>query len=258
MSRGWILDLDMGNTRIKWRLRTAGKLGSSGAMLYDSELHASASVSILNAMPEAEGLSRIRIASVAGSERNQMLRRWCLQSWQLEPEFARVSAVCAGVSNGYRDFRKIGVDRWLGVLAAYHHCRRSCLVVDCGSAVTVDMVTGSGEHLGGYIVPGLHLMRQALFRETDAVKVAAAQVLELQMPGRDTGEAVNKGQMLMVLGLISESRRQLAQLVGETVGDELPLVILTGGDAPEVGHHLRGACEHLPQLVLDGLALAIP
>ena len=148
----------------------------------------------------------------------------------------------------------MGVDRWLAVLAAYGEWQQACLIVDCGSAVTVDMVDNDGRHRGGYIAPGIQLMRRALFRDTDAVKVAALTPGSQVDPADNTADAVNRGLLLMVVGLVTEAHRWLMTECKTPVA-----VVVTGGDGEPVGAMLASIEAHIrPDLVLDGLALALP
>ncbi len=243
MSTAAVLDMDMGNTRIKWRL---GNAASAGSCRYGDDWQALIA-------PGQRALARVRIASVAGAERTDQVRAYCRRRWQLEPELAACARRCLGVVHGYRQPHTMGVDRWLALLAGYHRRRRACLIVDCGSAVTIDIVDNDGLHRGGYIVPGMHLMRRALFRDTDAVKVVDSDLTLQVDPGDNTADAVNRGALLMVVGFVAEvHRRQLAQLGG------LLDVLVSGGDGAGVSALLPLDNALCPDLVLDGLALALP
>ncbi|WP_237068639.1 type III pantothenate kinase [Microbulbifer guangxiensis] len=241
-----ILEVDLGNTRSKWRLAEA-KAPRSG-VVDTASLRASV-------VPEAWldlPVSRVRAVNVAGAEAAAGLT-WVIRSLGWAVEFARVQRECAGVTCGYRDLSRLGVDRWLAVLAAHRQFRQPCVVVDCGSAVTLDLLGAGGRHLGGYIVPGLALMRGALFRDTAAVKVADTIEPGMSLaPGCDTGDAVNRGLMLMVIGAIDVAMQQLSTEAAN------PLLVLTGGDGPVVASLTRHPAELVPELVLDGLALSNP
>lgn len=245
------LELDMGNTRIKWRVQSADKQSlSSGAVFYQEWR------SEMNETLQGMHLDRIRIASVTSETRNNLIVDWCEEEWQLRPEFAVVTNSCAGVTNGYRDFDCLGIDRWLAVLAAFHQYRQSCVIVDCGSAITVDLISTTGMHLGGYIAPGLGLMRDALGQETNAVKVAGTSLTSRNalQPGRSTVDAVNHALLLMVQGLVDTACTQLYK--ADSYPE--PLVVLTGGDAGTIIHVLNCKARIHPDLVLDGLSLALP
>src|SRR5690606_16101045 len=114
-------------------------------------------------------VTRMLVASVRGDGFKKVFSSVMTEKWHLQPEFATVTASCAGVQNGYVVPEKLGVDRWLALLAAYTTAAGPCCVVDCGTTITVDFVDRTGRHRGGYIVPGLHLMRDALSMRSKAL-----------------------------------------------------------------------------------------
>lgn len=246
MSR--ILDLDLGNSRLKWRY-TDGSHREEGAVA-NSDLR-------LGHLLPGVAVERIRLASVAREEVLNTITSMCRQRWQVEPEIARVQEICAGVRQGYLDRTRLGVDRWLNILAAYARLKQPCVVVSCGTAVTVDLVTAGGEHLGGYIVPGLEMMRRALFSGTFAVKLDELSSTENLAPGRDTQQAVSRGLLLMMRGVVNDALASLSEH-----DDCESAVILTGGDGerllPLVARLGSTNARYLPNLVLDGLAVALP
>src|SRR5690625_4421164 len=154
-----ILEIDMGNSRIKWRCR--GESGNlARGVVSDSYQHLAAE---WTALP----IRRVWVASVRGEAHNEAFRQWCRTNLQLEAEFARSARHAAGVTNSYANPGLMGVDRWLAMLAAFAHTGDSCVVVQAGSALTADLLSASGEHLGGYIGPGLTMkIGRASWRET--------------------------------------------------------------------------------------------
>ena len=246
------LDIDLGNTRLKWRLREGARVLERGALSWAAlDAEPGGWVQLTARISAAE---RIRVGSVAGDARNQQLLDVLAGSGAGVPTFAQTAAQSAGVTNSYADPSRMGVDRWLAAVAAYHRVGGACVVVDCGSAVTVELMSAEGRHCGGYIVPGLRLMRRALFADTDAVKVESASTPLSLAPGTDTAAAVNHGLPLMLLGLIGAAQRYLA--------DARPQLLLTGGDSAALLPLLRSELELepvlVPELVLDGLALVLP
>lgn len=232
-----ILDIDIGNTRIKWRCaKHSGFLGHKDSLqLINQHLKVS---------PE-----RVRVANVAGEEIAKKISAWVSASWKLEAEFARVESVAAGVRCGYEDPGQLGVDRWLAILAAHGKWSGDLVVVSAGSALTVDLLTASGQHLGGYIVPGLELQRSALFEGTDQVKVPSEWSQSHLGAASNTLQAVSRGCIISLLGVIEEACHQLAE----------PRVVLGGGDAVFLGPHLKGKSVVIaPGLVLEGLGALLP
>ena len=233
MTPARILDVDIGNTRTKWRF--GAMAGASGGV--DAP-----------ALPVRPG--RVRMACVAGDRRGIAER--FEDAYAVRPEFAEPAPELAGVTCGYDEPTRLGVDRWLALVAAWNAVRRAVAVVDLGTAATLDFVTADGRHQGGYIVPGLGLMAAALARETAGVRVAGDLAPDLG-PGRSTAQAVRRGSTAMLLDFIAASVARFAE-----VGSDSPEVFLTGGDAELLAGRLPFRVRVEPDLVLDGLALALP
>lgn len=240
-----ILEFDLGNTAAKWRL------------LRESSVVAQGRVNELAALDIRldEPVTAVRVASVRGEERERELTRWCAESLGVEPTFARSSSFCAGVSNAYKEPERLGVDRWLAVIAAFHRHPEGALVVDAGTALTIDLVDARGEHLGGYILPGLNLMQQSLRQDTARIRYTEARAPELE-PGKSTAEAVANGAALAAAASVAAARVQARERLGGNCA-----VLLTGGDAPLLMRLLGEKADdfaYSPDLVLDGLVLACP
>ncbi|MDP1932710.1 MAG: type III pantothenate kinase [Gammaproteobacteria bacterium] len=241
-----ILDIDVGNSRLKWRLSHGdGGIVQRGSCADESEF---GDVDLVG------GLQRVRIANVRGESVVSMLNDICRKRWHLTPEFAQPVHQCAGVTNAYQKPETLGVDRWLAVLAAYNDCRGACCVVDAGSAATFDVMTANGQHLGGYIVPGLSLQKRSLLESTGIRMVKQNEWPEMLQPGTDTALAVHGGIVAMMVAWVQYVYRLAA-------GDTESILYLTGGDAMLLSIHLdRCGISHrvAPDLVLDGLASALP
>ena len=230
-----VLDLDVGNSYTKWQV------GNQRGNIRTGEL------------PHLSGvISRVRVSTVAVPE-PELLQK-ITESYHVQPEFAKVSKALAGVRNGYDDFTQLGVDRWLALVAAWRHVRRDVLVFDLGTAMTADFVKENGIHLGGYIVPGLSAMRDALGQSTQDVKVfdnkRSDSLLQL---GQNTQDAVLQGLAHMQLGWINSCIDVGSQVFGQN-----PELILTGRDPIHVRLCQLLPFHYFPDLVLEGLAIAMP
>ena len=240
-----ILDIDLGNTRIKWRETTAqyGKSTSRSMPLS----HVTAEMELdLTTRPR-----RVRVASVRGPEAEAELVSWCERLCGVTPEFARSTRVAAGVRNGYEQPERLGVDRWLAILAAYNMARAGVVVIDVGTAITADGVNGSGQHIGGYICPGMRLMERSLQANTNLVRFTETHPRKMN-PGINTGSAVSAGVLAATVGFAQQSWSKLSALSGATIA------MLTGGDAEVVAPHLLFPVQLASEIVLDGLGLAVP
>lgn len=243
-----ILELDCGNTLIKWRLLDRGGRIRDGDMAPDLiELQR------LLGGQERE-IHGCRLVSVRSEEETQIIMDQ-LTSWlRRHPMLARPSVSLAGVKNGYAEFARLGMDRWLALVAGYNLCSRACVVIDLGTAVTTDFVDVDGNHLGGYIAPGSKLLRSSLLSHTRLIRYDTEVAgLSAPQPGTSTAEAVEFGCELMLAGFVREQLRIATRLLGAE-----PVIILTGGDAANMRAVLTEPCEVVSDLVFRGLALACP
>ena len=239
-----ILELDIGNTRLKWRLRGAdGNVGARGASALDA---------FLDADPPAAGITRIRAACVRDGGVESRLSDWAQSRCGVQVAFARVRPEAAGVRIAYADPAQLGVDRWLCLLAAFNAAPGAVCVVQCGSAITVDLVDGDGRHRGGLIAPGIGLMQTSLLAGTDRVRFAADALAVLDVaPGTDTAACVRAGISSAVLGLVEHALRHYRSICPDA------RVLVTGGDATRIAPLLRPPAQERAELVLDGLAFVL-
>lgn len=232
-----ILDIDVGNSFVKWRVSDALGATQEGSQPTCTLVKDGLDLGVISSLGHA------RISSVGAESAVTILRQQISDTFGVELQRAVVSKSAGGVRCGYPDFDKLGIDRWLAMVSAYSQFKRSLIVVDLGSAVTLDVVRKDGQHLGGYILPGLSLMRQSLHRGTAQVRVRDHMHDTIE-PGEDTSAAVNRGSLFAVVASIEK----LAHVHPSKL-------IITGGDASLVRGLLNVNSHHEPHLVLDGLSI---
>jgi type III pantothenate kinase len=238
-----ILLLDVGNTRIKWGWLRGAELLPGGAIVHAGRSPQAALDAVtLNAAPTG-----VLAASVAGEAMRAAVEGWAGNHWGLTVDWARSAPTACGVHNAYARPERLGVDRWLAMIAAYHRARGAAIVVDAGTALTIDVVDERGVHQGGLIAPGVETQRRALMVNTQLR--AEDQGRPLGLLADDTHEAVNWGTLHGALGMIERvhgvAARDLAPMRG----------YLTGGEATLLAENLNGNWLVVPDLVLEGLAL---
>ena len=230
----WLL-VDVGNTATKWRLANAEGLMDVGGSVSD--------VANLCQCVEAEAWSVAGLASVASDAADAELIAALTASREATVHRATAQSTCLGLVSSYAEPERMGVDRWLAMLAAHARNEGALCVIDAGTAVTVDLVSAEGVHEGGYILPGADLMRRALSNETDRIQVGALEAPAIA-PGNNTQACVTAGSWRAVLGAVESTMAAYPE--------HRPL--LTGGSASTLrGFGLTAIVS--PDLVMEGLRL---
>lgn len=242
-----ILALDIGNTRCKWAVNNAGEFVQGGAFFLDNadDLNALLISQLEEVGCSAASFADILVASVRGDQQNQGWAKEFKNISDAPVWFAKVDPLFNGFQVAYKTPSNLGVDRWLAMLAAKKQFDGALIVIDAGSAITVDYINEQGNHDGGLIVPGVSMMSRALFSETHAVKVGQLAISKDWYPGDDTFPCVSNGVSAVLKGFLKEVRQQSCAKVLLTGGDALLLSAMLSGDVATVEH-----------LVLDGLLVA--
>lgn len=239
-----ILLVDMGNTRIKWRVSENTHLVACGAIATDG--HFSALDEELGQY--AFAIQQVYVASVLSQDLEDRFSYWCRNFFNLQAYFVRSQALAGGVHNGYENPSSLGVDRWLALLASFNRTKKACVVASFGTAVTVDLLASTGEHLGGYIAPGMSLIPGSLNKGTQLISVDLAATFLSLHPGRNTQAAVYGAMTAALVGVVNNALTQLRQL--EPSGDVS--LLISGGDGQKI-LPLFPEAQFIPDLVLDGL-----
>ena len=234
-----ILQMDVGNTRIKWRWLESDSLtvlGRGHGLFKELQLSD-------GRLPE-----RIELACVCSTAQRRELLAACGERFPGVPCVeSRSMAQLGELRNSYAQPGDLGVDRWLAMLEAHYRFPGGVAVVDAGTAVTIDYVAPDGHHLGGYILPGRQLMERALDQGT-------AQVLFQSHEGGCSAEPGHSTQACVMSGQVWLCRALLKQVMVDAQHQGLQTVVVTGGDARRYIDGTTERLEHCPDLVLDGLS----
>lgn len=227
--------LDVGNSRMKWALSDGKTLSDLGHA--DHRGDAAGAFYSLD-WPKA---AAVHIASVMTADDNTKLAERVQARFNFAPVFAQTEPSKHGLTVAYREPRRLGVDRWLAMLALWTETQAPFCVVSAGTALTFDAVDAKGQHLGGVIAPGLLTMQKATLGHT------RFETRDLAIPytaglGTDTESCVRQGALHAAAGLIE-------RLAGKTTGRRF----IGGGDATTLRDQLSGEWDLRPHLVLDGL-----
>jgi type III pantothenate kinase len=234
-----IILIDAGNTRIKWALHDGTAIVKSGAI-------ATADAALLHAEFAGPTAPKRMVASnVAGDAIAAHLEHTC-ENAGMALTLTRSEPEQLGVVNGYRDPSQLGSDRWAALIAAHHGGKGHKLVVNVGTALTIDALAAGGRFLGGLIVPGPALMRRSLDRNTAGLRLTEGALHDFP---ESTPDAITSGAIQACVGAIVRMREVMA-----AQGMAPKAIVMSGGAAGELAPHLPMEPTVREHLVLEGLA----
>ncbi len=235
--------LDIGNTTIAWALKEKDIFQSSGRFFYQ---HVSIIDDVNKHLGNLDAPEQVLISSVI---REENLIQWIKLQWQCDVWQAKTSSVFAELKNSYPKPEQMGIDRWLAMISAWNEFKTELCVIDCGTAMTIDLIDTNGQHKGGYILPGLQMMQSQINQGTDRISVDVASTGQL-FPANNTKTAINHGAILGMVASVEYVHRHLMNNMGSNRQS-----IITGGDAPEIIKHSDIKMIYRPLLVLEGLSI---
>lgn len=243
------LAIDIGNTRLKWALYPHATPGAepiaSGAEFLEN----------IDKLADGEWAQlpvpdRMLGCCVAGDAVKRRVEEQMEELWVVPAHWVVASAAEAGVTNGYDHPTRLGADRWVAMIGAWHRMLaegpvRPMVVVMVGTAVTVEAVDAAGRFLGGFILPGHGIMLRALESGTAGLHVPTGDVREFPT---NTSDALTSGGTYAIAGAIE----RMVQHVRHRCGAE-PACYMTGGAGWKMAPHVSVQFELLEGLIFDGL-----
>ena len=241
--------LDLGNTRFKWALLDGGVLSDMQMSDYQNHTPSDSVDALLQTLPLKQ-VKDIHIVSVLSEAFNEDLENRLEMQSKMPVYFYGSHKQKFGVLLAYTKPSDYGVDRYAGLVAAHHMFTGNKIIVDCGTAVTIDAIDMQGNHLGGVIFAGEDMLRRSLVENTQRTFYEDS-ANEPAYLNTSTSDAVFAGAALQlrhsVWGVVNEIRQQLNQAK----------VLVTGGNAPRVYHPDYEPYQKQPDLVLEGLKIMI-
>ena len=242
------LAIDVGNTRLKWALYEAPRPGAA-LLAHGAEFLENIDKLSDGAWAELPAPSRMLGCIVAGDAVRGRVQEQ-MELWDVAPQWVVASAAEAGLVNGYDHPTRLGADRWVAMIGAYHRMlargrARPMVVVMVGTAVTVEAVDASGRFLGGYILSGHGIMLRALESGTAGLHVPTGEVREFPT---NTSDALTSGGTYAIAGACE----RMVQHVRAHCGAE-PLCVMTGGAGWKMAPSMLVSFELVESLIFDGL-----
>jgi len=239
------LVVDVGNSRVKWALAANGRvIGSGRAVAHDDVELLFAEWSRLSAPPQ-------RVCGVSGpasAGTQAAIAQWTTTHWDLAPHWLETPATGGGVQVAYPTPAQLGTDRWLAMVGAKAAGKAPACIIDCGSAITLDVLDAHGQHQGGLILPGL------------AAQQAGLTGLAPGLPRVDwpnsTPFLANNTPDALASGYLHGTAMALQGLLQRCAANapEALTAVLTGGDATLISRYLDRSVTLRPDLVLEGIA----
>jgi type III pantothenate kinase len=232
--------VDIGNTQVKYVFQgkeSTSKLSNIVYVAFQEQL----------AQGIFSSVNEVVVANVHGSEVLDAIEHWarknniaCLQ--------VHSSAKVFGITSSYLEPERLGVDRWLAMIGAKRlFPEQNLLIIDAGTATTVDLLAANGEHIGGWIMPGVEVLFSSLLNRTNKI-VATPKAQASVAFGVDSSSCLNHGGWAMTIGAIKEAIIQANDLL------HLDKVLITGGNAQEISGLITGTCKLESKLIFHGLS----
>jgi type III pantothenate kinase len=242
--------IDIGNSRIKWASLEGERLGKAQAADYSGWRARDFARRVIGSRPDVE---RILVSNVAAEDVGGALAAGARLAGAPVPERVTTQRRACGVTIGYVDPWRLGVDRQLAMIAAHRRfSKRPVCAVAVGTAMTIDLVGPDGRHWGGAIIPAPALMVESLLDGTSGIRRRAHGGVGGRGPslfGRSTRAAVEQGARYAAAAAVDRAVSEARGVVGRT-----PQLVMTGGGARSLRPLIHTASLLVPDLVLEGLA----
>ena len=243
-----LLALDIGNTRLKWA-HYASPLPGAELLAHGAEFLENIDKlgdDVWATLPQPTHILGCVVAGDAVKRRVEEQ----LELWDVTPQWVVASEAEAGLSNGYDHPSRLGADRWVAMIGAYHRmlaqgAPRPMVVVMVGTAVTVEAILPDGRFLGGFILPGHGIMLRALESGTAGLHVPTGDVCPFPT---NTSDALTSGGTYAIAGAVE----CMVQHVRQRCSEE-PLCIMTGGAGWKMAPSMTRPFELVDNLIFDGL-----
>lgn len=188
------------------------------------------------------------VSQVSGQTVRQQLQ-FHLNVWNIRPHWVTALSKQCGVTNNYEDPYQLGSDRWAALIAAWNMFRESCLIVNVGTAITVDVLSDHGVFLGGIIVPGPHSLMNCI-QSTTQINLEKNSCQYEVFP-INTANALYSGVIQSLVGAIE----RIMRLYSLQYDCAIKHCIVSGGGSVEILPYINFNHVVIDNLVLEGLVL---
>jgi len=259
--------IDAGNSSLKWALLDAHpptftrySISKMHSVLYADNSPINVLEDVLS-MQLLSDIDSVVMVSVLGDDFSRSSKELCTQ-YALELNLVKSTAQFAGITVAYDEPQKLGTDRLVAMVAAYHLANdQACIVVDAGTATTIDAVDAQGRHLGGLILSGLDLCSRSLLENTELLASHSSGNSRLQpfkpkLFSSDTKQAIKSGSLYGLAGAIDSICLNMEEEIQNKSKDNKTIKkFICGGSADEMIPYIKTDFIYVEDLVMQGLKI---
>ncbi len=254
MNRKKTLLIDAGNSRLKWSSLEHGQLSLQTAIAYSDSLPINCYNDLINTAQKEHGI--IVLVSVLGQTFIDQAREL---SETLGFAFYSIESLAqlGKLKNAYHTPGQLGADRFVAIFAADAQNAGkddNTIVIDCGTAVTIDAIAANGQHLGGLILPGQNLCTTSLLKGTAQLELNAEKTTT-ELLAKDTHQAILSGSYYGIVGAIEHICSCIEKRVFAENKQQKCTKIICGGGAEALLPQLPSGYRHVPDLLMQGLKI---
>ena len=197
-------------------------------------------------------IDEIYVTSVISQKDNTKIKSYLEKIFKIKPYQIKSTKSLIGVKNGYKQPSKLGDDRWCAIVGAYNLFKRPIIIVDCGTAISIDCVNSLGQHLGGYILSGFEGYSKSFFNaeKLKNIRLHEQNIKNNLSPAKNTKDAILSGYTIMVISAVEKIYKQFQIKVRKK-----PFLVLSGAYGKQMSSHLNIKAKYEPYLVLKSLGL---
>jgi type III pantothenate kinase len=248
--------IDAGNTSIKWSLLDNGELSNMQRRAYSDISPIRVLEELLETQCKTSGVDTIIMVSVLGDKHLQVVKELASRL-SLNFIHAKPAIQLAGVINAYKEHHKLGADRLVAMIAAHHLNKgQASIIVDSGTATTIDAVDAQGQHLGGVILSGLDLCSSSLLENTKMLATfnEGKNEIEENVFSTDTKQAIASGSLFGLAGAIESICTKMEGKIKQKLKEEVIInKFICGGSATKLQPYLSAEFQHNEDLIMQGL-----
>lgn len=248
--------IDAGNSGIKWALLDHGQLSSMQSCLYGSYSPFEKFNDVFKQQQKLSNFDEVIMVSVLGDDYKATVKK-LLQAAKHKFFIINSSSELAGVTSAYNEPHKLGTDRLVAMIASYHlEASQASIVIDSGTATTIDAIDAHGQHLGGLILPGIDLCSQSLLEKTEMLSSFSENKhkYEPNIFSTNTKQAITSGSLFGLIGAIKHicliMEKEIQQ---KNISNIVIKKIICGGSASKLLPYLPQEFKYHENLLMQGL-----